>query len=600
MPYKTSSKSTSATNIGDGVGIFSQLSGNTLIFQTISGGTGVSLNESNGLITINSIGGSSSLSGENVTKEITQTSHGFSVGDFVGWSGGTYNKAIADGSYNGEFIGLVTDVPNTNEFKLTQSGYATGLTGLVASDTYWLSASVAGSLTNTEPSNEGEISKAVLIADTTTSAWIFPYTGYVITATGDTSIELADNGLNKNGTTVELGGTLCKNTTICLNDYSMTFSDSGTTSCSTFLQTDSLINNTVKDNVDTNIFGNVSTNKYTSSLKAGSAVGCCSSINSEGLGRISFIVCGDSANSHIKICDRTSSQNGIQYDQCYSTGFTSSCSLVDKGYVDSAISGATGGGNYTLNSPSTCTVGGISAGTALTGKTLECLLQDILAPYIEPTFTSFNISQSTYTEVGEVVSGTRTFTWATSTSGNIVSNSVGICDITNAEQLEVGLANDGYEVLAINTMSNTAPTTWTWQISGCSTQSTSFTRNATRSSIYPIYWGVETCATRPAVNNTLVVGGSKVVDSSTSTVTVDFNSSNQWTWVAIPSTSTSKTCWYVTTLNNGNMGNVGDKYPDECVLAITSAQGCWSSINYKVYMSGFAATDADPIQFRNS
>ena len=53
-------------------------------------------------------GTTGTASGERIVKEISQASHGFVVGDFVGWSGGTYNKAIADGNYDGEFIGLVS------------------------------------------------------------------------------------------------------------------------------------------------------------------------------------------------------------------------------------------------------------------------------------------------------------------------------------------------------------------------------------------------------------------------------------------------------------------------------------------------------------
>ena len=36
----------------------------------------------------------STASGERITKAISQTSHGFAIGDVLGWSGTTYNKAI--------------------------------------------------------------------------------------------------------------------------------------------------------------------------------------------------------------------------------------------------------------------------------------------------------------------------------------------------------------------------------------------------------------------------------------------------------------------------------------------------------------------------
>lgn len=254
---------------------------------------------------------------------------------------------------------------------------------------------------------------------------------------------------------------------------------------------------------------------------------------------------------------------------------------------------------YESNSPATCTIGGITSGTALTGKTLQQLLEDMLAPYIEPTFSSFAVNINSPMEVGTAVSGTKTFTWSTSTSGNVASNSIGICEI-GGSLLGSELANDGSESLSIGTLSNTSPTTWTWQITGCSTQNTLFSRNVGKCSIYPLYYGVVNCATRPLVDNELITGGTKSVVNTTSTVTVDFNSVGQWTWIATPASSPTKTCWYVNALNNGSMGNTGDKYPDVCILNITSGNGCWSEVSYKVYMSGFAASDADPIQFRNS
>lgn len=40
-------------------------------------------------------------SGQRVSKEIQINSHGFNAKDVLGWSGGSYNKAIADGTYDG-------------------------------------------------------------------------------------------------------------------------------------------------------------------------------------------------------------------------------------------------------------------------------------------------------------------------------------------------------------------------------------------------------------------------------------------------------------------------------------------------------------------
>ena len=100
-------------------------------------------------------------SGENITKEITLLSHGFVAGDVIGFSGGTYNKAIANGTYDGEVIGIVSCCVDVNTFCVTQAGYITGLTGLVTSCTYFLSDSTSGLMTNTEPTTDSHISKSV-------------------------------------------------------------------------------------------------------------------------------------------------------------------------------------------------------------------------------------------------------------------------------------------------------------------------------------------------------------------------------------------------------------------------------------------------------
>ena len=239
---------------------------------------------------------------------------------------------------------------------------------------------------------------------------------------------------------------------------------------------------------------------------------------------------------------------------------------------------------YTSNSPATCTVGGVSAGTVLTGQTIEHWMQEILAPYIEPAFSSFAVNISSISEVGTAISGSKTFTWGTSTSANVTSNSIGILNITSGTTLATGLANDYTEALSIGTMINSIPQTWNWRITGCSTQDTAFNRNVYKCSVYPVYYGKLTSGSRPTPTNTLITTGciAKPAVNSCSTVTVSFNSAaDEYTWLAIPSTSTSKTCWWVSDIDKG-LVNDGptDKYPDEQTVSVTSAEGCWSSINY--------------------
>jgi|ERR1035437_3619 hypothetical protein len=127
----------------------------------------------------------SALGGERIFKTICQSSHGFSIGQVVGFSGCTYNKPIATGSYDGEVIGIVTNCFNSNSFEVTQAGFVSGITvggGLVTNCTYFLSATVAGCLTTCEPTTPNYLSKSMLIATSSCSGWVLPYAGYVITS----------------------------------------------------------------------------------------------------------------------------------------------------------------------------------------------------------------------------------------------------------------------------------------------------------------------------------------------------------------------------------------------------------------------------------
>jgi len=120
--------------------------------------------------------------GERIYKIINQP-HNFIVNDVVGWSGGTYNKPIADGTYDGEVIGIVTKNISANSFEVTQAGYVTGLTAtLTMNTTYFLSDETDGLLTSIEPIVPNYISKSVLITTSSSSGWVLPYAGYVITS----------------------------------------------------------------------------------------------------------------------------------------------------------------------------------------------------------------------------------------------------------------------------------------------------------------------------------------------------------------------------------------------------------------------------------
>ena len=129
---------------------------------------------------------SSTAAGTDITKVESQSSHGFAVGELLYDNAGTWTKAQADNPITAEVVGIVTAV-DTNDFDLTISGYVSGLAGLTANTLYYLSDSVAGGLTATEPTANGSISKPVFWATSTTTGYFTNYRGITNVNSGATT-----------------------------------------------------------------------------------------------------------------------------------------------------------------------------------------------------------------------------------------------------------------------------------------------------------------------------------------------------------------------------------------------------------------------------
>lgn len=111
-------------------------------------------------------GGGGGGGGATLTEDVEQTSHGLSVGDVIraSGSGNTYTTAQADNSVNAEVVGIVTDVPDANNFTYTFGGIISSSavvpTGSLG-DALYLSPTTPGDITTTEPTAEGEIIKPI-------------------------------------------------------------------------------------------------------------------------------------------------------------------------------------------------------------------------------------------------------------------------------------------------------------------------------------------------------------------------------------------------------------------------------------------------------
>lgn len=117
-----------------------------------------------------------------IRKAITQASHGFSVGDVLKFAAGSYSLAQADSAANAEVVGMVDSDDGTNDFTLNMGGYIDALTGVAANTVYFLSPTTPGGLTATEPTTVGQVSKPVLVGDSTTSGYFVNMRGMEIGA----------------------------------------------------------------------------------------------------------------------------------------------------------------------------------------------------------------------------------------------------------------------------------------------------------------------------------------------------------------------------------------------------------------------------------
>ena len=143
-----------------------------LSFPTSDGSNGqVITTDGGGNLAFTTVSSGGSNSGENVSWEVTQSSHGLSVGDVVYNNGTNYIKARANATGTlGIFV--VSAVEDLNTFTATFSGKIT-LSSLTAGEYYFVSTTTAGEYVSTEPTTG--YSNPILFALTTTAAVVLPY-----------------------------------------------------------------------------------------------------------------------------------------------------------------------------------------------------------------------------------------------------------------------------------------------------------------------------------------------------------------------------------------------------------------------------------------
>jgi hypothetical protein len=128
------------------------------------------------------------------------------------------------------------------------------------------------------------------------------------------------------------------------------------------------------------------------------------------------------------------------------------------------------------------------------------------------------------------------------------------------------------------------------------------TSNASVNGIYPYFWGVsDTLPTASSIAAAIAAGSAnKVLADASGTVTITFAATAKYLWMVHASGYTTKTKWFNTALNNGNIGAVTDLFGPVVTQAVNSPQGYWSAVNFKMYISTFATSTSGTIEFRNT
>jgi len=183
---------------------------------------------------------------------------------------------------------------------------------------------------------------------------------------------------------------------------------------------------------------------------------------------------------------------------------------------------------------------------------------------------------NTYTDVFTVISGVSTWT-ATSAyaAGLAKQNNKGVTDVRTP------LVRQG-----------TAP-----QAASPSLVPTSITVTG----IYPYFWGKSSTQPTAASIATAIAAGTqtKVLADSTGTITITYNAAAEYIWVAHVATSTSKTKWFNTALNNGSIG-AGQFILAPVTQAVNSPESFWTAVSFKVYISSGATNTTGSLEFRNT
>ena len=296
---------------------------------------------------------------------------------------------------------------------------------------------------------------------------------------------------------------------------------------------------------------------------------------------------------------------------------------------------STSGNNQILNKPALGTtvavtadieVGGIAAQQVIPiGTTLQEFVEDLLTKTFYPVLTGPTFSLTNNAGVREIGSSSAITLTFNFNRGDVLGNTVsGIWQPTVTQGFRAGAASSytingntqGGPTLSITPTLLASGNTFTGTVTYATgiqpldskgndfddplAGATSATQSTTVQGIYPYFWWKSSSPITAAGMQTAIANGdaTKVVGVSTGTISITFAAAGEYLAFAYPDTSTTKTIWFVTSLNSGSIP--GGVFGSETVLPCDSPTSLWSGIDYKIHVTAGLITESGQMQLRNS
>jgi hypothetical protein len=243
---------------------------------------------------------------------------------------------------------------------------------------------------------------------------------------------------------------------------------------------------------------------------------------------------------------------------------------------------------YTNTGATPTTIGGISAGSTFSGKTMQEMWDSLLYPYQSPAFSSFSLGISSPRQIGYDIGTSQTFTWGTSNASNVSANTITIAGY-NLTTL-TGLANDGSEPVTftgvVTRSAADGPGTRAWTIQGTNTNNVAFSTSLSIRWDWIMYAGssLNTSLTEAQIEALTVYNSVK--NGFAGTYTFPFASPSEYRYFCFATTYGTPSTFIDTStsfpvpmyLGYSNIDGNGNSYD---LVSVTNSEG--ETTNYRVY-----------------